>query len=233
MKKGILFILGMFMMVSTAEATNGIKSNGKPGYYSFYKAKPIEFVEKGIKFYVLPNGDIDFTTRTRTVRSRQHAIRYGRRYLRRNGRSRVPIVRDYYGRVKRVGNVYLKYNRLGKISRIGSVFVNYRHRRITSIGGMQVKYNRYGDVRYSGYVKPRFSNNGYWYNRYHDGMVLEYDDDAFYNDYFYEDFESYDEDDYFYYYKSKKGKSKGAKKATVLKRKKIDKDLVKVRKKRH
>lgn len=228
MKKGILFLLGMFMMVSTAEAINGKTSNSKPGYYSYYKAKPIQFVEKGIKFFIYPNGDLDFNTQTRSRFTTQYVYTNGRRYTKRVPFSKVRISRDHYGRVKRVGSVFINYNRFGKVSKVGSIFIDYHHRKLARVGGLHIKYNRYGGIRYVGHVKSRYSHRTY--NHLYNGMIFDYYDTYFYNDDFYNNFDDYDEDDDYYYYKSKKGK--GSKQGKIIKRKKVQKDTLEVRKKR-
>lgn len=216
-------------MVSLAEANNGKSTNSNKGYYNFYKAKPIKFVEKGVKFYVYPNGEFTFSTHRRKVYPR-NSVYYNRRYAKRAIYNRVPVVRDYFGRIKRVGNVFINYNRYGKVKRIGSVTIDYRHRRLKRVGGLYIKYNRFGDIRYFGHVKPRFSRRVYNYDHFYDGMILDYDNNFFYDDDFYDDFDEYGEDDHYYYYKSKKRKSN--KKGKVLKRKKEHKDYLDNRKER-
>ncbi len=228
MKKGLLFILGILMMVSTAEASDEIKTSSKMGYYKYRNAKPIQFIEKGIKFYIFPNGELDFNTHSRTRYSTRYRYRNIRHHTRRTPFRRVNISRDYYGRVKRVGNVFINYNRYGKVSRVGSVFIDYYHRRMTNVGGLRIRYNRFGEVNYFGHVKPRFSYRTYDYNYFYDGMILDFDNDYFFDNNFYDNFDNYDEDDNFYYYKSKKGK--GHKKRKIIKRKKITEGLSKKRK---
>ncbi|MGB5362872.1 MAG: hypothetical protein WBN17_06175 [Aureibaculum sp.] len=218
MKKGILFLLGMFMMVSTAEATNGVLTDSKPGYHSAYKAKPISFVENGIKFYVYPNGDLDFKSNSRSRNTTQYVYRNGKRYVKRVPFNRVRITHDRHGRINRVGNVFINYNRFGKVQRIGSVFVDYQHRKLARVGGLSIKYNRYGEVFYYGQVKPRYTYRNYRYDRFYNGMILDYNDDYFSHDDFYNDFDNYNEDDHYYYYKSKK--NKGHKDEKIIKRKK-------------
>ena len=224
MKKGILFILGMFMMVSTVEANDGnpkarkdlVWEHSNLGYNVLYRAKPIQFIEKGIKFYVYPNGQVDFNLNTRTRYTRNYDRRYDYNY--RTSNRKRHVIYDRYGKVRRVKNVSITYNRFGKVSRIGSVYVDYHHRRIARIGGLVVRYNRFGDIKYIGSVKPRYRYNRYRYDAFYNGMILDYDHDYFLDDSFYNDFESYDEDQYYYYYKSKK--HKGKKQGKVLKRKK-------------
>ena len=225
MKKGLLLFLGMLMMVSTVEATDGKKSNSIKGYYNYLGTQPIKFMERGIKFYVFPNGDVDFNTNTRF--SSQYYYRNGRRYKKRIPHRGVSIQRDYTGRVRRVGNVFINYNRYGNVSRVGSVFIDYhRGRRLKRVGGLSIRYDRYGRARYFGQVKPRFGVGFGLNNHHYDDFIYDYNDDFFYGDNFYDFYEDYGEDDDYFYYKSKghKGLKKGHKKGEIIKRKKLKKD---------
>jgi len=156
-KKGLLLILGMLMMVSTAEATDGAMKISKKDYNYRYGTTSIQFFEKGVKFYVFPNGEFDFDTKRKSRYTTQYVYRNGRRYKTRVPYSRVRISRDYRGRIRSIGNTFINYNRYGKVSRIGSVFVDYNRRRMTRIGGLKIKYDRYGNVRYYGQVKNRYN----------------------------------------------------------------------------
>ena len=61
MKKGILIFLGMFMMVSTVEANNGNRLLNRIGFnYSYDNS--VNFVERGVEFFVFTNGEFDFDT---------------------------------------------------------------------------------------------------------------------------------------------------------------------------
>ena len=220
MKKGLLLILGMLMMVSTVEATDGVRTNNKKDYNTRYGSKSIQFLEKGIKYYVFPNGKFDFNTNTRSRHTTQYVYRNGRRYKTRVPFSKVRISRDYYGRIKSIGNTYINYNRHGKISRIGSISIDYRHRKMTRVGGLRIKYDHYGNVRHYGQVKHRY--NHYRTDRFI-GSIFDFNDTFFYDTRFYNDYEDYGEDDDFYYYKSK-GNKKGHQKGKVIKRKKLKKD---------
>jgi hypothetical protein len=227
MKKGLLLILGMLMMVSTVEAKDGVKTNSKKDYNDRYGARSIQFMERGVKFYVFPNGEIDFNTRKKF--KSQYYYRNGRRYKKRIPRRGINIDRDYSGKVRRVGNVFINYNRFGKVSRVGSVYVDYRHRRMTRVGGLQISYDRYGNRHYYGQVKPRY--NVHLGSDRFIGSVFNYNDSFFYDNSFYNDYEDYGEDDDYYYYKSKSNK-KGSKKANVIKRKKLKQEPSKERKRR-
>ena len=61
MKKGLLLILGMLMMVSTAEATDGAKLNSITDYtVQLHRTQSIKFVERGVLFNISPNGAVNF-----------------------------------------------------------------------------------------------------------------------------------------------------------------------------
>lgn len=211
MKKGLL-VLALLMMVSTVEATIGTKPNSKKGYFITNNIRPIQFTERGIDFYIYADGSLDFNTYSRY--RTQYYYRNGRRYEKRNAYRGVRIDRDFYGRVRSVGNVFINYNHYGKVSRVGSVFVDYyRGRRLRRVGGLQIEYSRYG-VRYYGQVKPTWHRN----YRFDDDYIYDYDDDFFFEDDFFDNYEEYDEDDSYYYYKSK-GK-RGLKNSKTIKRRK-------------
>ncbi len=92
---------------------------------------PVQVRERGIIFFVFPNGDFDFNA---------HGTHY--QYA---GYRGVRVERDRYGKIRRVGNVYINYNRYGQVSRIGHVFIKYNHRGLVSrIGHKFIRYNRRG-----------------------------------------------------------------------------------------
>ncbi len=229
MKKGLLLFLGILMMVSTVEASDGVQTISKKDYHNRYGNKSIEFMENGVKFYVYPNGKFDFNSNTRSRFTTQYVYRNGRRYRTRVPFARTRISRDFLGRIKRIGNTAIFYNRFGKIARVGSIGIDYRHRRMTSVGGLQITYDRFGKTQYFGQVKNRY-NHGYR-TRHSLRSIFDYNDDFFYNDRFYTDYEDYGEDDDFYYYKSKKGKKRN-KKGEVIKRKKQKEEPIQERKRR-
>ena len=226
MKKGLLLFLGMLMMVSTVEATGGKLVNSTKGYYNYIGARPIKFVERGIKFYIYPNGEVDFNS-TRHYRT-QYYYRNGRRYKKRIATPRALVDYDFRGRLRSVGNVFIGYNRFGKVTRVGSVFIDYhRGRRLKRVGGLSIRYDRSGRVRYFGQVKPRFGFSFDHNDYYYDGYIYNYDDRFFYSDDFYNGYESYGEDNDYYYYRSKRGNGikKGKGKVKVIKRKKLKKAI--------
>ena len=218
MKKGILLLLTMLLLVSTVEAENGERSNLRMGYMSIYDAEPIQFIERGVKFYVFLDGEFDFNTHPNYHSKARYSKKMSKRSHRTKGHRGIKIERDYRGRIRQIGNVFINYNRIGKVTRIGTVFVDYSHRQITNVGGLKVLYGRRGNVRYIGDVKRHSYNS---WNSW-DSWEYDYDDNFFFKSDFNNQYESYNEDDNFLYYRSK-GLKKGVK-GKIIKRKKVKKD---------
>lgn len=216
MKKSLLLLLGMFMMVSYVEANNGRNSTKIIGVENRYD-DAVTFIEKGIKFHVFLNGDFDFDSR----------------YLRRSRRSRrVPIYRDYQGRIKRVGNVYINYDFRGNVRRIGSVSMGYKRGRLARVGDLRINYNRWGAPRFYGQVRY----NDFYYDNYNNysvgfsfdiGTVCSYDDPYFYRSEFRNNYRQFREDDNYYYYRANKNAK--VSRDQVLKRRKPANKVVKKR----
>lgn len=233
MKKGILLLLTMLLLVSTVEAKNGERSNYRTGYMSIYDAEPIQFVERGIKFYVFLDGEFDFNTKPNRHVQTDYLYKTSRRSTTaRRSIKGVRIDRDYKGRIKRIGNVFINYNRYGKVRRIGKVFVDYRHRQISNVGNLKVIYNHRGKVRYIGNVKGH-SYGYYNYDDYNswDSWEYDYDDGFFFKLDFDKQYETFNEDDNFLYYRSK-GIKKGSKGKIIKRKKKVKKPKVRRKGKR-
>ena len=134
MKKLVLLFTGLLMgltTVSAAEtttATQGIDFNNSR--YRF--AEPIVFIERGVEFLIFPDGSFDFNTEIgntvsetyyRTSRTRRGSINttYGApgtvsRVHYSTPRARgVIITHDSNGNVRRIGNVFINYDRQGRI----------------------------------------------------------------------------------------------------------------------
>lgn len=220
MKKGILLLLGL-MSLATVNANNIKKSTSKIGVVNRYN-DAVTFVERGIQFHVFFNGDFDFNTNHRNTR-------YSDYHNRRTNRG-VRIERDYKGRVRRVGNVFVNYDARGNVSRIGTVFVKYRFGQLAKVGDLRVKYDRWGHPYYIGNVK-----NNYYYNDYNDGCdvnidinlgtIYDYDDVYFYRNNFNRRYRKYKEDNNFYYYRIAP-KYKVDKRYRIIKRRKPKNDDV-------
>lgn len=159
MKKHVLLavlILGFFSISNANEKSKKditvSEENSRYGYMN-----PFKFIERGIEFYVFPNGEFDFNTHPEYRRTRRgHAsvnVSYGtpRHYHNNHG---VTIEHDHLGRVRRIGNVFVNYDAFDRIKRIGSVYMNYRRNLIKNIGGLYVFYDRHHRViRTSGHIK--------------------------------------------------------------------------------
>jgi hypothetical protein len=231
MKKGLIIMTSMLMMVSTLGAMESTKPGHKVVDFTLdrYNNQSIEFVERGIKFYIFLDGQFDFNTApTAQV---DYIYRNGKRTVRHGSRRGVRIERDWEGRIRRVGNVFISYTWDDRIKRIGTVFVKYRHDRMDKVGNLKIVYGRYG-VRFIGSVKGHYgyynqyySNNWNSYNSWNtynnwDTWEYGYYDPFFDDDDFFFNFESFDEDDDYYYYRNK---NKKGKKGQIIKRKKADK----------
>lgn len=181
MKKGILILLGMFMMVSTIEAKNGENLPNRIGvnYYAYNNA--VNFFENGIEFFVFTNGDFDFD------------INLANR--------RIPIDRDFRGRINRIGNVSLRYDFRGNITRIGTISIRYFRDRLTRVGDLRVGYDRWGYPIFNGKVRDFYTYNGIRFNL-NFGNICDYNDAYFSHRDFRRNYSQIREDHNFYYYRA-------------------------------
>ncbi len=154
MKRIVLFIVVMFLIGTTAQATDQRYADDQNRVMNRYRnAQPIFFVEGGITFLVYSEGEIDFEKPRRRYR---HHTDWGNRHQSAPGhsqnykhRSRHTVRYDYYGRLNRVGLTTVSYNRYDQVRRIGSVLVRYNRRGLVSkIGGLHIYYNRYGTIKH-------------------------------------------------------------------------------------
>src|SRR6478735_6212898 len=132
MNKFYLLIVSLFFLANNANATenNRFSEENKPKK-NYYEANPISFIENGIAFYVFPDGQFDFDT---PAVQRVVFNNYGRRNANITVYLGINIDRDYYGRVIRIGNVPLAYDRINRIKRSGSVLMDYNHCGLTNVG---------------------------------------------------------------------------------------------------
>ena len=209
MKKGILILLGMFMMVSTAEAKNGKKLTNRVGFNYTYN-NSVNFIERGIEFYIFTNGDFDFNTRRNNT-----YFDYNGRRVRNNG---VRIDRDFRGRIRRVGNVFINYDLRGNVTRIGNIFIDYRRGKLSRVGDLRVRYDRWGYPVFYGNVRDFYYNNGIRFD-INFGDVFDYNDAYFFRRDFRRNYSQIREDNNFYYYKAKPN-AKIGKRSKILKRRK-------------
>ena len=173
MKKITLLVASVLLYGNLANASAIMNHSDGKNKIDFSQNEPIEFIERGIAFYVFPNGEFDFNT-TPTVnndvyyRRSANATPEGRRNFvpENNG---VRIEHDALGRVRRIGNVFINYDFQNRIKRIGTVYMSYNRFALDQIGGLKIIYNRrgqiinmYGSVK--GFEANYCNTNSYEYN---------------------------------------------------------------------
>ncbi|MFE3867354.1 hypothetical protein ACFX5E_04595 [Flavobacterium sp. LS2P90] len=120
----------------------------------FRNAEPIVFTERGVEFFVFPDGQFDFNTRPATggdmyyKATRTSAVNrtHGAPSNFRNGNYGVKVEHDNFGRVRRIGNVMINYDANDRIKRVGSVYMTYNRYALEQVGGLQIIYNRRGQI---------------------------------------------------------------------------------------
>jgi hypothetical protein len=161
MKKITLLVASVLLVVNVAKAQRNDR-------FSF--DEPISFNERGIEFFVFPNGDFDFNTRPSDSHGEFYfrgAGKRGANVQHRGSVARGPInygvliEHDSFGRVRRVGNTFINYDSNDRVTRIGSVYMRYNRFALSQVGGLHIIYNRRGDiVDMFGQVKG-YRNNGF------------------------------------------------------------------------
>ena len=203
MKKITLLVVASILLVGNLAlaSENPVFSDNtnRRGYYIDYRdAEPIIFKERGIEFMLFPNGEFDFNTRPSGPRYAVNGTNgapgtrggyYG------TSERGIRVEHDNFGRVRRVGNVYINYDAFGRVKRIGTIYMSYNSFAVTKVGNMRIVYDRRGRiVDVFGFIN--YANSGYEYNprgTYSGGNGgYGYGDD-------YED--DYNDDDYYYYRK--------------------------------
>ncbi|WP_396168807.1 hypothetical protein [Flavobacterium sp.] len=171
MKKITLVVASILLLGNVAKASElNFTDEGTRTRFSF--DEPISFTERGIEFFVFPNGDFDFNTRPEDSHGDYNYRLAGKRTSAAERRNRntpvnfgVLIEHDSFGRVRRVGNTFINYDNQDRVSRIGTVYMRYNRFALTQVGGMQIVYNRRGEiVDMIGQVKGRragFTYSGY------------------------------------------------------------------------
>lgn len=150
----LLVLAGMlYTSVSVAQdAARGIRNQG------WIKSnEPIVFMERGIEFYVFADGSFDFNTRPNDT----HRTFYFRGAGKRGQQVMVPnygvrIDTDSFGRIRRIGNVFINYDGLDRVNRIGTIMMQYNRFGLARVGGLELIYNRRGQlVQFVGSVYHR------------------------------------------------------------------------------
>jgi hypothetical protein len=196
MKTMLLLFTGMLLSINTVTATNPLSKDNSLDITKRYRfAQPITFVERGVEFFVFPDGSFDFNTNymANSRRNNINATYNGPRGTINYSSSRAiktNISRDRNGNIRSINNVFVNYDRFGKVTRIGTVFMDYDHGRngsLTQVGNLRVNYNRWGEI----VVVRGFVNQE---NRFAAYNEIRHNDHVNNNDRF-------DNDDDYYYFK--------------------------------
>ncbi len=176
MKKITLLVVTILLIGNVAKASE-LSFTDDSNRFSF--EEPIAFTERGIEFFVFPNGDFDFNTRPNDSQGDYFFRGAGKKgsdkvVERRPINFGTLIEHDSFGRVRRVGNTFINYDTRDRVSRIGTVYMQYNRYALLQIGGMRIMYNRFGEItNMIGQVKGRrngFVNSNqaaaYNYNNY-------------------------------------------------------------------
>ncbi len=208
MKKMVLFIAALLLVGTTAQATDHKHSDHQDRVTKRYQnTQPIVFVQGGVKFFIYPEGDIDYKIlRTRSGYGNWNSSNgfntpggsYG--YNRPHNR----VVRyDYYGRLRKVGPNYISYDRYNRVRRIGSIYIRYNRRGLLyQVGGLHIFYNRYNRIKY---VEGNVHHTGCGYCGI-DGCTTTHD--PYYNQNWKQRYRYNKHDDDNYYSKNRKRKKR-------------------------
>ncbi|WP_157603635.1 hypothetical protein [Polaribacter atrinae] len=202
MKKGVLILIGMFFLVSTIKAENNKEVPNKIGFNYSYE-NTVNFVERDVEFFIFTNGEFDFNTH----------------YTSNRNEIGVFISRDYRGRIERIGNSFINYDRYGNVTRIGNVFMKYYRGQLTDVGNLKIRYDHWGNPKFYGNVK----DNYYHYNglriNLNIGNIFEYNNSYFSHRDFARHYSKIREDNKYYYYKANPN-AKIGNKSKILRRRK-------------
>ncbi len=203
MKKITLIVASFFLVGGIANASEKVVFSDTNFISNFGFDEPISFVERGIEFYIFPNGEFDFNTRPEDSHGNFFYKSAGRKVVINVQRNPVDygvrIEHDDFGRVRRVGNTFINYDFNDRVTRIGSVFIKYNRFALVQVGGLKIVYNRngqiidfFGSVKNTrmAYIDGNRRYRGYNYHN-HNNSNSNYEND--------------NDDDY--YYKTKDGKN--------------------------
>ncbi|WP_428225222.1 hypothetical protein [Flavobacterium sp.] len=175
MKNFTFLLTGLFLFGNASNASEKLITKtllDNPITYTkfnYREAEPIQFIERGIEFFVFPNGEFDFNTRPEDGAQGDYYFKTAGKRSSLTTDKHCPenygvrIERDVLGRVRRVGNTFINYDAYDRVNRIGTVFMRYNNFALTQIGGMRIVYDCkgriidiFGSVKgsRSGYIRP-------------------------------------------------------------------------------
>jgi hypothetical protein len=187
MKKITLLVASIFLFGGIV--ANAADRNNKKHAVDFRNVEPVVFTERGVEFYIFADGQFDFNTRPSRNEVQYNLERrsvvnktYGAPRNWKNENCGIKVEHDNFGRVRRVGNVFINYDANNRVKRVGSVYMNYNRYALSQVGGLQIIYNHHGQVvDFVGNVNGEVA---YQYNQ-------KYDDD---NNYEYENKQNHNND---------------------------------------
>lgn len=152
MKKITLLVASIFLFGGIV--ANAADRNNKRSAVDFRNADPIVFTERGIEFFIFPDGQFDFNTRPSTgdmyykQGRRTSAVNktYGASANVQSRNYGVKVEHDNRGRVRRVGNVMINYDANDRVKRVGSVYMGYNRYALDRVGDLQIIYNHRGQI---------------------------------------------------------------------------------------
>ena len=151
MKKITLLVASIFLFGGIV--ANATERDHRRSPVDFRNAEPIVFMERGVEFFIFPDGQFDFNTRPSTgdmyyKQSRGKAVNknYGRHENVQTRNYGVKVEHDNRGRVRRVGNVMINYDANDRVKRVGSVYMDYNRYALDRVGNLQIIYNRRGQI---------------------------------------------------------------------------------------
>lgn len=190
--KNITFLVASIFLFGGIVA-NATERNNRKSPVDFRNADPIVFTERGIEFFIFPDGQFDFNTRPTTgemyyKHGRRSSVvnkTYGAPSNVQNRNYGVKVEHDNSGRVRRIGNVMINYDSNDRVKRVGSVYMGYNRYALERVGGLQIMYNRRGQiVDIVGSVKGdrmyQYVQNNNNYNDYNDYAQNSNDEDNTY-----------------------------------------------------
>jgi len=150
----------------------------------YRNTQPIVFVERGVEFLIFPDGSFDFNTdydnwsdddyyyrgkhsRRGTINRAYNApgtkIGYTSRHTSRNKRG-MRVIRDRWGNIRRVGNVFINYDLQGRVKRVGSVYMRYHRQKLVQVGNLRLIYGKRGRlINMKG--KVNYRNDGNYFRK--------------------------------------------------------------------
>ena len=167
--KNFVFLVAALLM-GTGSAQAAPEMNLASTMTNFGYSNSFIFVDNGVSFAVYPDGELDFYVNNPA--GVQVGVGFGTTAVTFNsGFNYNPYVQyDDFGAVVQVRNVPIFYDYYGRVNRIGNVFISYRNGRLFRFGGMRVYYNHLGYYNYHvGYINP--FNRYYVYRPFHQYFV--------------------------------------------------------------